>query len=73
MVLFITYPGGSPLFFQFNVTGAGAGAGAGAGFFQWAGLMAGLQVGRALGHSGCLGLGSAVPAPCSWAPNLHMR
>ena len=25
--------------------------------------MAGLQVGRALGCSGCLGLGSAVPAP----------
>ena len=25
--------------------------------------MAGLQVGRALGCSGCLGLGSAVPVP----------
>ena len=25
--------------------------------------MAGLQVGQALGCSGCLGLGSAVPAP----------
>ena len=25
--------------------------------------MAGLQVGRALGFSGCLGLGSGVPAP----------
>ena len=25
--------------------------------------MAGLQVGRALGCSGCLGLGSALPAP----------
>ena len=35
--------------------------GAGAGFFWRAGLEAGLQVGRALGCSGCLGLGSAVP------------
>ena len=25
--------------------------------------MTGLQVGRALGCSGCLGLGSAIPAP----------
>ena len=41
----------------------GAGAGAGAGFFWRAGLVAGLQVGRALGCSGCLGLGSAVPVP----------
>ena len=48
-----------PLFFQFSVTGAGAGAGV--GFFWGAGLMAGLQVWRALGCSGCLGLGSAVP------------
>jgi len=34
--------------------------GAGAGFFWWAGLVAGLQVGWALGCSG-FGLGSAVP------------
>ena len=39
----------------------GAGAGAGVGFFWRAGLMAGLQVWRALGCSGSLGLGSAVP------------
>ena len=32
-------------------------------FFWWAGLVAGLQVGRALRCSGCLGLGSVVPAP----------
>ena len=50
-----------PLFLQFSVTSAGAGAGA--GFFWRAGLVAGLQVGRALGCSGCLGLGSAVPVP----------
>ena len=36
--------------------------GAGAGFFWWAGLVAGLQVGWALGCSG-FGLGSAVPVP----------
>ena len=42
---------------------AGAGAGAGAGFVWQAGLVAGLQVGWALGCSGCLGLGSAVPVP----------
>ena len=31
--------------------------------------MAGLQVGRALESSGCLGLGSAVPAPhVPWYP-----
>ena len=41
----------------------GTGAGAGAGFVWQAGLMAGLQVGRALGCSGCLGLGSVVPVP----------
>ena len=41
----------------------GAGAGAGARFIWRAGLVAGLQVGRALGCSGCLGLGSAVPVP----------
>ena len=40
-----------------------AGVGAGGGLFWWAGLVAGLQVGRALGCSGCLGLGSAVPVP----------
>ena len=39
------------------------GAGAGAGFVWQAGPVAGLQVGRALGCSGCLGLGSAVPVP----------
>ena len=38
-------------------------AGTGAGFFWRAGLVAGLQVGRALGCSGCLGLWSAVPVP----------
>ena len=37
--------------------------GSGAGFFWQAGLMAGLQAGQALGCSGCLGLGSAVPVP----------
>ena len=42
--------------------GAGVGVGAGFFFFWWAGLVAGLQVGQALGCSGCLGLGSAVPA-----------
>ena len=50
-----------PLFLQFSVKGAGAGAGA--GFFWRAGLVTGLQVGRALWCSGCLGLGSAVPVP----------
>ena len=50
-----------PLFFQFSVMGVGAMAGA--GFFGREGLVAGLQVGRALGCSGCLGLGSAVPVP----------
>ena len=52
IVLFIIYPVGSPLFFQFSVTGvgsgAGAGAGAGAGFFWQAGLVTGLQVGQCL-------------------------
>ena len=37
--------------------------GTGAGFFWWAGLVAGLQVGQALGCPGCLALGSAVPVP----------
>ena len=47
------------------MTGAGAGVVAGFFFFFcWrAGLVAGLQVGWALACSGCLGLGSAVPAP----------
>ena len=45
IVLFIIYPVGSPLFFQFSVIGAGA------GFFSQAGLVAGLQVGQALRHS----------------------
>ena len=55
IVLFFIYSVGFPLFFQFSVTGAGAGAGTG--------LIVGLHVGRALGCSGCLGLGSAVPVP----------
>ena len=39
------------------------GPGLGQGFFSWwAGFVAGLQVGRALGCYGCLGLGSADPA-----------
>ena len=41
----------------------GTGVGAGSGFFWGTGLVAGLQVGWALGCSGCLGLGSAVPVP----------
>ena len=41
----------------------GAEAGAGTGFFQRARLVAGLQVGWALGYSGCMNLGSAVPVP----------
>ena len=49
------------MFFQFSVTGAGARAGA--GLFCQAGLVAGLQVGQALGCPGCLGLGSGVPVP----------
>ena len=36
---------------------------AGAGFLSRAGLVVGLQVGQALGCSGCLGLGSSVPVP----------
>ena len=55
--LTIIYSVHFPLFFQFSVKGAGA------GFFWRAGLVAGLQVGWALGCSGCLGLGSAVPVP----------
>ena len=54
-MLFIIYSVGFLLFFQFSVTGAGA------GFFWRAGLVAGSQVGRALGCSGCLG--SAIPDP----------
>ena len=41
----------------------GAGAAAGAGFLWRAGFIVRLQVGRALGCSGCLGLGLAVPVP----------
>ena len=41
----------------------GAGAGAGAGFVWQVGLVVGLQVGWALGCSGCLGLGLGVPVP----------
>ena len=55
------YPVGFPLFFQFSVTGSWGGDWA--GFFLRAGLVTGLQVGRALGCSGCLGLGSAIPVP----------
>ena len=55
IVLFFIYSVGFPLFFQLSITGAGAGAGTG--------LIVGLHVGRALGCSGCLGLGSAVPVP----------
>ena len=55
------YPVGFPLFFQFIVTGSWGGDWA--GFFWPAGLVAGLQVGRALGCSGCLGLGLAIPVP----------
>ena len=55
IVLFFIYSVGFPLFFQLSVTGAGAGAGTG--------LIVGLHVGRALGCSGCLGLGLAVPVP----------
>ena len=63
-IFYIVFYIGSPLFFQFSVTGAGAGVGAGFFFFcWWARLVAGLQVGRALGCSGCLGLGSAVSVP----------
>ena len=58
IVLFVIYPVGSPLFFQFRVTGAWAGV----GFWQ-VGLMAGLWLGQALRCSSYLGLGSAVPAP----------
>ena len=57
IVLIIIYSVSFPLFFQFSMMGAGAGC------FWWAGLVAGLQVGWALGYSGCLGLGSAVPVP----------
>ena len=45
IVFFTIYPVGSPLFFQFSVTGGGAGVRA--GFLWQAGLMAGLQVGQA--------------------------
>ena len=41
----------------------GVGAGVETEFFWRGGLMAGLQVGWALGCSGCLGLRSAVPVP----------
>ena len=56
---FIIYAVGFPPFFQCHLTVAGAGA----VFFWWVGLMARSQVGWALGCSGCLGLGSAVPVP----------
>ena len=55
------------------MTGAGGG-GAGAGFFLQAGLMAGFQVGRAVGRSGCLGLGLAVSVPhVSGHPTLYVQ
>ena len=53
------------MFFSFSVTDTG-GRGLRQGF---SGGRAGLQVGRALGCSGCLGLGSAVPVP----PTLYMQ
>ena len=61
IVIFVIYPIGSPLFFQFSQTGAGVETGE--GFFSRAELMAKLQVGHALKCSSHLGLGSAVPAP----------
>ena len=50
------------------MTGARVGAG------LRAGLVAGLWVGQAYGVFYVLpGFGLAVPAPGSWAPNLHLR
>ena len=57
IVLIIIYSVSFPLFFQVSARGAGA------GFFWRASLVAGCQVGRALGCDGCLGLGSAIPVP----------
>ena len=57
LVLIIIYSVSFRLFFQFSAREVGA------GFFRRARLVAGYQVGRALGCSGCLGLGSAVPVP----------
>jgi len=72
--LIVIYSVSFPMFFQFSVMGAGARAGA--GFFCQAGLVAGLQVGRALGCSGCLGLGSAVPSlhiACDEGVNTQLK
>ena len=56
IVLFIIYPVGSPLFFQFSVTGAGAGAGAGffpaGGASGWVASRAGSWVFLLLGFWG---------------------
>ena len=49
------------------MTGARVGAG------LRAGLVAGLWVGQAYGVFYLPGFGLAVPAPGSWAPNLHLR
>ena len=62
LYFYIVFYIGSQLFFQFSVIGCWDG-GWGRVFFWQAGLVAGLQVGQALRCSGCLGLGSAVPAP----------
>ena len=56
--IFIIYPVGSPLFFQFSVMCAGAGA-----RFWQAGHMTWLRVGPALMCSTYLSLGSAFLAP----------
>ena len=55
ILLIIIYSVSFPPFFQFSVTGVGVGAGS--GFFWRVVFVAGLHVGRALGCSGCLGLG----------------
>ena len=71
IVLFSICPVGSPLFFQFRVTGAWAGPGA--GFF-----LAGRACGWVPSRAGSrvfwlLGFGITISSPpCSWAPNLHM-
>ena len=55
ILLIIIYSVSFPPFFQFSVMGVGVGAGS--GFFWRVVFLAGLQVGRALGCSGCLDLG----------------
>ena len=49
------------------MTGARVGAG------LRAGLVAGLWIGQAYGVFYLPGFGLAVPAPGSWAPNLHLQ